>query len=75
MTALKTILFMKLYRSNLLLAIMRPAVETTPSTLAEVVSAVEEGSLWLLFTSHGTTECAFLSPTVADDELYAEFDG
>lgn len=42
-TALTSILFVKLYRSNLLLSIVRPPAETTPSTLGEVVDAVEQG--------------------------------
>ena len=42
-TALTTILFMQLYRSNLLLAIMRSMSATTPNTLSEFVDALEEG--------------------------------
>ena len=46
MTALISVLFMQLYRSNLLLSIVRPATGKTPNTLEEVVWAVEKGALF-----------------------------
>lgn len=41
---------MQLYRSNLLLHIVRLEAPATPDTLAEVVQAVEKGSHSTLFT-------------------------
>lgn len=38
-----SITLIKLYRSNLLLSIVRPVAETTPNTLEEIVDAVEQG--------------------------------
>lgn len=48
-TALTTVLFMQLYRNNLLLSIVRPAEIATPDTLQEVVTAIERGSMRLAF--------------------------
>mgnify|MGYP006902157254 CR=1 FL=1 len=44
MTAFTSLLFVQLYRSNLLLHIIRLEAPATPNTLAEVVQAVENGS-------------------------------
>ena len=44
MTAFTSLLFVQLYRSNLLLHIVRLEAPATPNTLVEVVQAVEEGS-------------------------------
>lgn len=85
MTSLTTVLFMQLYRSNLLFSIMRPATEKTPNTLEEVVRAVEkgtffyeqrariptiEGDLRLVLAKHnGIAERTLLSPNVTDSVL------
>ena len=45
-TALTFVLFMQLYRSNLLLSIIQPATGKTPNTLEEVVWAIENGTLF-----------------------------
>lgn len=44
MTALTSVLFMQLYRNNLLLSIVRPAARGTLNTLEEVVWAIEKGT-------------------------------
>ena len=43
---------MQLYRNNLLLSIVRPATITTPDTMQEVVTALEDGSLRLAFPTY-----------------------
>ena len=51
-TGLTAVFFMQLYSNNLLLSIVRPAAITTPDTLQEVVTALEDGSLRLAFPTN-----------------------
>ena len=61
---------MQLYRNNLLLTIVRPAELTTPNTLQEVVTALEDGSLRLEFPTYtGFVERKLLDAGMNADEL------
>lgn len=70
MTLFTSVLFVNLYRNNLLLSIVKPNAEMTPNTLKEVVDAVEEGSLRFIFpVKDDLTENVLLSSAVDDDPL------
>ena len=61
---------MQLYRNNLLLSIVRPAALTTPNTLQEAVTALEDGSLRLAFPTHSAfTERALLEAGMDNNAL------
>ena len=61
---------MQLYRNNLLLSIVRPAAITTPDTLQEAVTALEDGSLRLVLSRRaGFAERTLLAPDMNDNAL------
>ena len=65
-----SVLFVQLYRGNLLLSIVRPAVQTTPDTMEEIVEAVEAASLRLSFSKPDSlTKRTLLSPDMVEDRL------
>lgn len=70
MTALTAVIFVQLYRANVLLVIVRPIADTTPDTLEEVIAAVEASRLRLAFSGNSTTtEYILLAPNMDDDQL------